>query len=84
MEEDVTALRGTQYVIINRPVAIVTGPMPKKKLPSVLAALFIGAYFIVLTKDAVLSYFSPDDCMNIYRSWANSAAALVKARWIRD
>jgi hypothetical protein len=52
--------------------------MPKKYL-SVLGALFIGAYFIVLTKDAVLSYFSPDDCMNIYRSWANSAAALVKA-----
>src|SRR5260370_20851980 len=56
--------------------------LPSKSLRSLLCALFIGAYFIVLTKDAILSFFSPDDLMNIYRSWANSAAALVKANFL--
>src|SRR5690242_3363381 len=48
-------------------------------LLSVLTLFFIGAYFIVLTKEAVLCYFSPDDCMTIYRSWAHPAGALLKA-----
>lgn len=53
-----------------------------KKLLSALAALFIGAYFIALTKDVVRCYFSPDDCMNLYRSWDHPAAALVKANFL--
>lgn len=51
----------------------------KNLLLSGLTLFFIGAYFIALTKDAVLCYFSPDDCMTIYRSWANPAGALLKA-----
>jgi len=54
--------------------------MPKKNLIlPLLTALFIGFYFITLTKDAVLCYFSPDDLMNLHRSWAPPAGALVKA-----
>src|SRR5947207_11354362 len=54
--------------------------MPQRNLLlSVLTPLFIGAYFIVLTKDTVLCYFSPDDCMTLYRSWAHPAGALLKA-----
>src|SRR5258708_22250287 len=61
----------------------VTGNMSSKSLLSrALATLLIGGYFIVLTKDAVLSFFSPDDLMTIYRSWANSAGALVKANFL--
>ena len=43
------------------------------------AALSIAVYFAVLTKDALLSYFDPDACMNIYRSWSFPASWLVKA-----
>lgn len=48
-------------------------------LKSVLAALFIAAYFLALTKDAVHCYFTPDDCMNLYRSWIHPASELVRA-----
>jgi hypothetical protein len=43
------------------------------------AVLSIAAYFVILTKDALLSYFDPDACMNIYRSWSFPTASLVKA-----
>ncbi|HYL34566.1 MAG TPA: hypothetical protein VEV17_01490 [Bryobacteraceae bacterium] len=45
---------------------------------SILTVLFIGSYFAALNKDALIPYFSPGDCTNLYRSWA-SAGALVKA-----
>lgn len=53
--------------------------MPHKKFLGPLAALSITVYFVALTRDARLSYFSADDLMNLYRSWANPAGALVKA-----
>lgn len=54
--------------------------MAKKNLVlPLLTALFIGFYFIALTKDAVLCYFSPDDVTNLHRSWTSPAGALVKA-----
>ena len=56
--------------------------MPRKRVPSILAALLIATYFIILTRDALLCYFSPDDCMNMYRSWQNSVAALLKANFL--
>jgi hypothetical protein len=43
------------------------------------AAVSITGYFAVLTKAAFLSYFNPDACMNIYRSWSFPASWLVKA-----
>src|SRR5579872_109521 len=59
-----------------------SGKMPSRKVLSIAAAIFVGAYFLLLTHDAVHCYFSPDDCMTIYRAWANSAAALVKANFL--
>jgi hypothetical protein len=56
--------------------------MTRRNLFSVLTALLIGVYFVMLTKDVTRSYFSPDDCMTIYRSWANSAGSLVKANFL--
>lgn len=44
-----------------------------------LVCLFIGCYFFVFTRDARFSYFTPDDCLNLYRAWANPAASLWKA-----
>src|SRR5579871_668528 len=45
----------------------------------VFAALLIAVYFFLLTKDSLRAYFSPDDSMNLYRSWIYPAGQLVKA-----
>ena len=45
----------------------------------VLTTAFIATYFLWLTRDALHSYFSPDACMTMYWSWANSAGVLLKA-----
>jgi hypothetical protein len=44
-----------------------------------LATLSIGAYFVAFTKDALFSYFDPDATTNLYRSWVDPAASLMKA-----
>src|SRR5438105_53582 len=44
-----------------------------------LAGLFTGIYFLILTRGAFGAYFTPDDTMNLYRSWFFPLSALVKA-----
>ena len=51
----------------------------RKSLPALAAALAIAIYFFVHTKDALHSYFSPDDFMNLYRAWGNPLSGLIKA-----
>lgn len=46
---------------------------------SVLVASAIAAFFLRFTAPSLQVYFSPDDCMNLYRSWANPLNALAKA-----
>lgn len=46
---------------------------------SVLATASIAAFFWRFTAPSLDQYFSPDDCMNLYRSWANPLSALAKA-----
>jgi uncharacterized protein (TIGR03437 family) len=53
-----------------------------EKIDRALAALGIGlicAYFLSLTSKAPQVFFTPDDCMNLYRSWIFSPAELIKA-----
>jgi Dolichyl-phosphate-mannose-protein mannosyltransferase len=51
----------------------------RRGLWSLLVCLFVGCYFFEFTKDARFSYFTPDDCLNLYRAWANPAGGLWKA-----
>jgi hypothetical protein len=61
-------------------IALQTTKVLTRRLWAPLAAvLSIAVYFVVLTKDAFFSYFNPDSCMNIYRSWSFPVPALVKA-----
>lgn len=46
---------------------------------SLLGASVIAAFFLRFAGWSLHLYFSPDDCMNLYRSWNNSAASLLKA-----
>lgn len=51
-------------------------------LDRTLAALglcLICGYFLLLARPSLDAYFTPDDCMNLYRSWIYPMAALVKA-----
>jgi uncharacterized protein (TIGR03437 family) len=41
--------------------------------------LLIGLYFYRLIRPTLRSGFSPDDCMNLYRSWVYSLPSLIKA-----
>ena len=45
----------------------------------VSGALLVAVYFFRLTRPALHVYFSPDDLMNLYRSWIYSAPRLLKA-----
>ena len=40
--------------------------------------MFIGGYFLLLTRQAVHGYFSPDDLMNLYRAWSYPLGLLIK------
>lgn len=42
-------------------------------------ALLLAVYFFRLTRASLHVYFTPDDLMNLYRSWIYSAGLLVKA-----
>jgi uncharacterized membrane protein YecN with MAPEG domain len=58
---------------------VITALTGKQRLLIVLAGIFIGIYFFAFTGDALRFYFSPDDLMNLYRSWANPAGRLLRA-----
>jgi hypothetical protein len=47
-----------------------------------LAGLLIGVYFFLLTRDALGVWFSPDDSMNLYRSWVFPLSKLVRANFL--
>jgi hypothetical protein len=49
------------------------------RIVKVLAGAAIAAYFFLLTHEAVHAYFTPDDMMNLYRSWIYPLKSLVKA-----
>ncbi len=40
---------------------------------------FICGYFLLLARPSLDAYFTPDDCMNLYRSWIYPTASLIKA-----
>jgi hypothetical protein len=44
-----------------------------------LAGLLVGLYFFLLTRGALNASLSPDDTMNLYRSWSLSLYLLVRA-----
>ena len=44
----------------------------------VLGAIFIGGYFLLMTRQAVSGYFSPDDLMNLYKAWSPPLGLLFK------
>src|SRR5579862_2412870 len=43
-----------------------------------LGAIFIGVFFLLMTRQAVHGYFSPDDLMNLYRAWSPPLGLLFK------
>src|ERR1700753_3477378 len=51
----------------------------KRSITTIAAAVAIAVYFFAHTKDALRSYFSPDDFMNLYRAWGNPLGGLIKA-----
>ena len=61
-----------------------SNPAPSRppRLGVIAVSSFIAIYFLAFTKDARYSYFTPDDCMNLYRSWANPAAGLVRGNFL--
>jgi len=44
-----------------------------------LGGVLLAVYFFRLTRPSLHVYFSPDDLMNLYRSWIFPAGALLKA-----
>src|ERR1019366_3667708 len=42
-------------------------------------AFLLAVYFFRLTRASLHVYFTPDDLMNLYRSWIYSAGLLIKA-----
>jgi uncharacterized protein (TIGR03437 family) len=44
-----------------------------------IAVSLVCAYFLLLAFPTLKVYFTPDDCMNLYRSWAISTGELIKA-----
>ncbi|MBV9770128.1 MAG: glycosyltransferase family 39 protein [Bryobacterales bacterium] len=48
------------------------------RLRSILAALFIGGFFLFFTWRGLLIYFTGDDLMNLYGYWSKPVSALVK------
>ncbi len=55
---------------------------PTRRADRVLAAAgvcTICGYFLLLAWSSLNVFFTPDDCMNLYRSWIYPTSALVKA-----
>jgi len=44
-----------------------------------IAAVFIAAYFLLLTHASLDAYFTPDDMMNLYRSWSPPIGQLIRS-----
>ena len=44
-----------------------------------IAAVFIAAYFLFLTHASLDAYFTPDDMMNLYRSWSPPIGELIRS-----
>ena len=59
------------------------GPAPDMRLVDrcliAAGALLLACYFFRLTRASLHIYFTPDDLMNLYRSWNFSAGRLLKA-----
>jgi len=49
---------------------------------SAAGALLLAVYFLRLTRAALHVYFTPDDLMNLYRSWIFSGGLLLKANFL--
>jgi len=60
-----------------------SGPAPDLRLVDrcllAAGALLLAVYFFRLTRASLHVYFTPDDLMNLYRSWIFSAGRLLKA-----
>jgi hypothetical protein len=60
-----------------------SGPAPDLRLVDrcllAAGALLLAVYFFRLTRASLQVYFTPDDLMNLYRSWIFSAGSLLKA-----
>ena len=60
-----------------------SGPAPNMRLVDrcllTAGALLLAVYFFRLTRASLQVYFTPDDLMNLYRSWIFSVGSLVKA-----
>src|SRR5438067_762395 len=52
------------------------------KLRFAAGAALIAAYFTRVLAPSLKAYFSPDDLMNLYRSWSPPLGTLVKANLI--
>ena len=66
----------------SKPPARLAQDAAEQRLDRILAAFglcLICGYFLLLARPALDAYFTPDDCMNLYRSWLYPAALLVKA-----
>ena len=50
------------------------------RIAAALAAAFILLYFLTLSAPGLVTYFNPDDAMNLYGSWvdANPAKAIPR------
>src|ERR1035441_6924511 len=44
--------------------------------------LLLGVYFFRLTRPGLRGGFTPDDCMNLYRSWIFPVSALIEANFL--